>query len=105
MRDLLYTDLDRAVRVLMDLPRSARLLRARRMLVMADIADRHRQETGRPHQWGNGSLHQVAQQWHAVGSRPFDDEDCRECWQIMLAAISAHKRNTAVVDEMVRAAE
>lgn len=57
MRPVTQTDLAAAARVLLALPPAARAAGLAALFARADLADRHRQATGRSHpRYGNGTL-------------------------------------------------
>ncbi len=93
MLRVLHGDLVAAARTLHAAPPAQRDALLRRMLVAADLADRHRRRQGRPHpHYGTGSLMASAQRWPQRPEPFLDDPDYLECLARVIAALRARIR-------------
>ncbi len=90
MRPLLHGDVSNAARVLFALPEVLRGRVCERMIVEAEIADRHRREVGRVHPlFGNGSLMSAARKRQLADEPGFDDADYCRCFDMVLQCLIA----------------
>src|SRR5690554_6830703 len=96
MRPVLHGDLVAAARVLLPLEEAARPRAVWRMLEAAEVADRYRKRTGRPHpRYGGGSLMAAASAWARVPEPWPDDPDYLRCLRVVIVAL-LERRERAV---------
>ncbi|SDD76701.1 hypothetical protein [Ruegeria marina] len=93
MLPVLHGDVCAAARVLLRTPPTSREALCRRMIVEADVADRHLRRTGRPHPlFGNGSLMSAARKRVLADEPGFDDPDYCLCFETVLRALVARSQ-------------
>ncbi|KAJ56589.1 hypothetical protein ACMU_06500 [Actibacterium mucosum KCTC 23349] len=89
MRPVLHGDVVAVARLLRGLPAAARRTRMLQVIALADAADTHRKQTGRPHPlWGNGSLMGVVLRDVKGSEPPLDDTDYCRCLAMVFDMVS-----------------
>jgi len=92
MRPIHLTDLDAAVRSVLQLPPTARRDRLAIIVTSADIADRYRKRLRKPHPiFGTGTLESASGGSHMPAR--FCDAHYRACLRDLLDALDARKRH------------
>ncbi|MEP2028950.1 MAG: hypothetical protein ABJI96_09635 [Paracoccaceae bacterium] len=88
MRPVLHGDVISAARALLAVPEAARVDFCAALIRRADIADKHRRQTGQVHQvWGNGSLMAAARAFPLLPEPGFDDDVYCNCVEMVLNAL------------------
>lgn len=92
MRAVLHQDVVALARCLMLVPESGRRGFARRKILLADLADRHRRARGRAHPlFGDGTLSAVLTGLPRARQRPMDQALYGSCFQAALAEVLAFR--------------
>ncbi len=85
MRDVFYSDVSAAARVLLSVPLERRTEVCLGMMQEAEVADRFLRRLGKMHpHWGNGTLRSAALRRYPVGEPSFRDPDYCSCFQMVL---------------------
>lgn len=109
MLRVLHGDMVAAARTLLAVPAPQRDALLRRMLVGADLAERHRRRSGRTHpRYGTGSLMASAGGWPQRPEPFLDDPDYLDCLARVIAALrvrARRKRSTRTEAARVREAD
>ncbi|MEX0320097.1 MAG: hypothetical protein AB3N21_19235 [Ruegeria sp.] len=88
MRPVLHGDVSSAARALLYAPPAQRDRLCRRLVVEAEIADRHVAATGRLHPlYGNGSLMAAARKRMLADEPGFDDPNYCACFEMVLRQV------------------
>ena len=90
MRPVQVYDLTTVARVLLVFPAGQRRAISRRIIMAADVADRFRKRTGKPHpDFGTGTLQSAAQSYPNASEPPNCHASFRACLLIVLEALAA----------------
>ncbi len=105
VRTVLHGDLVAVARALLPLPAAERAAAVDQLIGAADLADRYRKRTGRPHPLhGSGSLMAAAASWDQPAEPWLDDPDYLACLGAVIGALRARRSWAARPTEGGRAA-
>lgn len=87
-------DIDAGVRVLLSVPSAHREKTANTLCERADLADRFRRCTDKPHpMYGSGTLMSAAAAFANSGKDRRDEDAFLECLRVLVAALSVNNRD------------